>query len=256
VTACYNAHASFLAASDAAAACADAATAAAGAGAGFGAGAFIARGESAAAAAARDALHGAARSAAAILARGAPTASASASTFAASSSSPLAPARVCLRLKRLLLSVAECIDWSRLRFPAMWPPHARAEWSARLLRGAGARDILSAVALLEAALRADDAAAAEALALAAGASAAAHPGAAAQSCAAARAPPGQWLPDWYIDASPSVAASALPSVCTLAAAAARIGALASALGLQAHSQASNDDGAVMGGGAFLPLVAL
>ena len=112
------------------------------------------------------------------------------------------------RLKRLALALGTNLDFSRLRSPAHWPPTARGEWAHAVLTAPSAGALLSALGKLEDALRADDLAAAS-------------------EQGGARPLPDAWLPPWFLQGVPSIAAA--QAVPTLAALALRLHALQRAL---------------------------
>jgi hypothetical protein len=64
-----------------------------------------------------------------------------------------------LRLKRQAVALGEAVEWERLRQPSVWPPPSRALWAGALAAALTPLDVLRALAALEAALAADDAAA-------------------------------------------------------------------------------------------------
>jgi len=117
-----------------------------------------------------------------------------------------------LRLKRLAQAIGSNLDFTRLFNPASWPPSARGEWGHAVLTAATVPALLDALGRLEDALRADDLARAAYIL---------------EIPAAYRALPDCWLPPWFLQCVPSIAAA--KAVPTLAACALRLHALQRAL---------------------------
>jgi hypothetical protein len=134
-----------------------------------------------------------------------------------------------LRLKRQLASLAEAVDWSRLRNACVWPPHARAAWLVQLLAAPTLAGVLRCFVQLEAALAADDAAAAVAARVRDAERRAADAGAAA-GAAPPPPPPWQWLRREYLEQHAGAPLPVDASSVTLSALALRVRALADALG--------------------------
>ena len=109
------------------------------------------------------------------------------------------------RLKRTALSIANNVDWAKLHSPCSWTPAARAAWTHSVVSSLSLSSLLASLGTLEAALRADDKAAAAA------------------TVTPHRAPSDAWLPTWYLQTVPSAAAAAAAP--TLAALALRLHAL-------------------------------
>lgn len=61
-----------------------------------------------------------------------------------------------LQLKRVLIAVSTAVNWTKLRYPAVWPPGARATWAHRVMTAHSLQQMLECLGSLESALRADD----------------------------------------------------------------------------------------------------
>lgn len=134
------------------------------------------------------------------------------------------------QLRRQAVCLAEAVDWTRLRQPAVWPPAARAQWAAKVLAAASGGELNRLLHVLVRALQADDSAAyAMAVATAPKQREGGRKHTQAELAEMAEkatyadesAPPGsllwRWVPFWFLDRMPS--AEAVVGMRTAAAAA-------------------------------------
>jgi hypothetical protein len=124
---------------------------------------------------------------------------------------------VLLQLKRQAICLAEAVDWSRLRFPAVWPPSSRSEWGRAVLSAYDGGELNRLLHVLARVLQADDTAAGHAAI--ATAPAVSRDGARKRTqaeiavlVAEATTPdvtanPGslkwRWVPQWFLDQTPN-----------------------------------------------------
>jgi hypothetical protein len=188
---------------------------------------------------------------------GGPPAAVSASRVAEDLAAALDPRL--LRLKRLLLSLAASVDWSKhLRQTSSWPPAARVQWARDLSTARSVGQLIDAMGTFETALRHDDGQPSSSFSvLALGMTEKEQTdwwGEAASAALLSSASPSEaWLPPWYLESVPSIGSG--KAVPTYSAAALRVHALAAALrskvfegvGVGREDEDEDDDGEGGGG---------